>query len=546
MPSLIGYTSGLKPNQIRKLTQLYRRKNLPSQLISPELARSLTELSLETGRQVGLLIHRQGGIEAVIIGDEREIVIPDLSAYRLGGKRLRGLRCIHTHLKHEPLTQDDLTDLALLRLDFMAVIEVLEDGLPGFVTLGYLVPPDSDHKVYEILPPVPFHQLKLPCDEFISDLEKKLTQAQSTFDIHDPRERALLVSVSTGDRMDQEDSLEELKELARSDNLLILDAMMQRPKSIHPKYLLGSGKVKEVVIKALQAGATLLVFDQSLSPGQAKAIGELSEMKVIDRNQLILDIFAQRAKSREGKVQVELAQLKYLLPKLSERSTDLSRLTGGIGGRGPGETRLEIDRRRVREKIGRLEKELRSLTLGREQRRMRRKNSDIPILSIVGYTNVGKSTLLNILTKSDVTAEDLLFATLDTASRRLRFPREREVIITDTVGFIRDLPKDLFAAFAATLDELQDSDLLLHVADMSNPRVEQQIKAVESILAQLHLETKPRLLILNKMDKMDPETVKNLTFRLQGIPVSALHPESLENLLLAMEEKVFPPRNFLE
>lgn len=482
----------------------------------------------------------------MIIGDEREIVIPDLSAYRLGGKRLRGLRCIHTHLKHEPLTQDDLTDLALLRLDFMAVIEVLEDGLPGFVTLGYLVPPDSDHKVYEILPPVPFHQLKLPCDEFISDLEKKLTQAQSTFDIHDPRERALLVSVSTGDRMDQEDSLEELKELARSDNLLILDAMMQRPKSIHPKYLLGSGKVKEVVIKALQAGATLLVFDQSLSPGQAKAIGELSEMKVIDRNQLILDIFAQRAKSREGKVQVELAQLKYLLPKLSERSTDLSRLTGGIGGRGPGETRLEIDRRRVREKIGRLEKELRSLTLGREQRRMRRKNSDIPILSIVGYTNVGKSTLLNILTKSDVTAEDLLFATLDTASRRLRFPREREVIITDTVGFIRDLPKDLFAAFAATLDELQDSDLLLHVADMSNPRVEQQIKAVESILAQLHLETKPRLLILNKMDKMDPETVKNLTFRLQGIPVSALHPESLENLLLAMEEKVFPPRNFLE
>jgi GTPase len=490
-----------------------------------------------------LLIHRQGGIEAVIIGDEREIVIPDLSAFRLGGKRLRGLRCVHTHLKHEPLTQDDLTDLALLRLDLMAAVEVLDSGLPGNINVGHLVPPDEENKVYAILPPVPFHQLKLPCDEFIFDLEKKLTEAQTTFDVRDSRERAILISVSTGSRIEQEDSLEELKELARSDNLLILDAIMQRPKAIHPKYFLGSGKIKEVVIRALQAGATLLVFDQNLSPGQAKAIGEISEMKVIDRNQLILDIFAQRAKSREGKVQVELAQLKYLLPKLSERSTDLSRLTGGIGGRGPGETRLEIDRRRVREKIGRLEKELRTLSQGREQRRIKRRNSDIPILSIVGYTNVGKSTLLNVLTKSDVKAEDLLFATLDTSSRRLRFPREREVIITDTVGFIRDLPKDLFAAFAATLDELQDSDLLLHVADISSPRLEQQIKSVEAILTQLNLDGKPRLLILNKTDKIDPEAVKNLSVRLDGIPISALHPESMENLLLAMEEKIFPSPN---
>jgi len=490
-----------------------------------------------------LLIHRQGGIEAVIIGDEREIVIPDLSAFRLGGKRLRGLRCVHTHLKHEPLTQDDLTDLALLRLDLMAAVEVLDSGLPGNINVGHLVPPDEENKVYAILPPAPFHQLKLPCDEFIFDLEKKLTEAQTTFDVRDSRERAILISVSTGSRIEQEDSLEELKELARSDNLLILDAIMQRPKAIHPKYFLGSGKIKEVVIRALQAGATLLVFDQNLSPGQAKAIGELSEMKVIDRNQLILDIFAQRAKSREGKVQVELAQLKYLLPKLSERSTDLSRLTGGIGGRGPGETRLEIDRRRVRDKIGRLEKELRTLSQGREQRRIKRRNSDIPILSIVGYTNVGKSTLLNVLTKSDVKAEDLLFATLDTSSRRLRFPREREVIITDTVGFIRDLPKDLFAAFAATLDELQDSDLLLHVADISSPRLEQQIKSVEAILTQLNLDGKPRLLILNKTDKIDPEAVKNLSVRLDGIPISALHPESMENLLLAMEEKIFPSPN---
>ena len=536
---LFGYTSGLKPNQLRKLSQLYRRKSLPAQVISPELARSITELSHETGRQIGLLIQRQGIIEAVIVGDEKEIVIPDLSAYRLGGKRLRGLRCVHTHLKHEPLTQDDLTDLALLRLDLMVSIEVLENGLPGSAGIGHVVPPDGEGKVYELLPPVPFHQIDFQCDHFVAELEKKLSQAGTTFDVHDKRERAILISVSTGSRFEQEDSLEELKELARSANVVVLDVIMQRLKKIHPKYLMGSGKIKEVVIKALQAGATLLIIDQNLTPGQARSIGEISEVKVIDRNQLILDIFAQRANSREGKVQVELAQLKYLLPKLSERSTDLSRLTGGIGGRGPGETRLEIDRRRVREKIGRLEKELRTVSSGREQRRNKRRDNPIPIISIVGYTNVGKSTLLNVLTKSEVRSEDLLFATLDTTSRRLRFPREKEAIITDTVGFIRELPKDLFNAFAATLDELQDSDLLLHIADISNPRLEQQIKAVNDILAQLHLENKPKLLVLNKIDRVDPETVENMASRLQAIPISALQSDSLINFINILEEKIF-------
>ena len=536
---LFGYTSGLKPNQLRKLSQLYRRKSLPAQVISPELARSITELSHETGRQIGLLIQRQGIIEAVIVGDEKEIVIPDLSAYRLGGKRLRGLRCVHTHLKHEPLTQDDLTDLALLRLDLMVSIEVLENGLPGSAGIGHVVPPDGEGKVYELLPPVPFHQIDFQCDHFVAELEKKLSQAGTTFDVHDKRERAILISVSTGSRFEQEDSLEELKELARSANVVVLDVIMQRLKKIHPKYLMGSGKIKEVVIKALQAGATLLIIDQNLTPGQARSSGEISEVKVIDRNQLILDIFAQRANSREGKVQVELAQLKYLLPKLSERSTDLSRLTGGIGGRGPGETRLEIDRRRVREKIGRLEKELRTVSSGREQRRNKRRDNPIPIISIVGYTNVGKSTLLNVLTKSEVRSEDLLFATLDTTSRRLRFPREKEAIITDTVGFIRELPKDLFNAFAATLDELQDSDLLLHIADISNPRLEQQIKAVNDILAQLHLENKPKLLVLNKIDRVDPETVENMASRLQAIPISALQSDSLINFINILEEKIF-------
>ena len=242
-------------------------------------------------------------------------------------------------------------------------------------------------------------------------------------------------SVSKKPRYEQEDSLEELKELARSSNLIVLDSVIQRPKAINPRYLMGEGKLKDLIISALNTGATILVFDEELSPSQVKAIGELTEMKVIDRSQLILDIFARRAHSRDGKVQVELAQLKYRLPRLTGKGTAMSRLMGGIGGRGPGEMKLEMDRRRVRERIALLERELKSLGQARKQRKHRRVERGIPIVSIIGYTNAGKSTLLNSLTKSYVFVEDKLFATLDTASRRLRFPKERDVVVTDTVGF---------------------------------------------------------------------------------------------------------------
>jgi GTP-binding protein HflX len=538
MTNLYGSTHGLKAHHIKRLEQISRRKVKADQVVTPEVARLLTTLSFEIGRQVGILVGRDGTIYTVLVGDEREILIPDLTDLRFGKRALRGVRLIHTHLKNEPLSEDDLTDLALLRLDVISAIGVLADGLPGTVYMAHLLPPNRDEKVYEIHPPVSIHQFNLPLTPFLSALEAEFDSGQPTRKVG-KTERAILVSASTKPRIDQEASIEELGELARSARLTPIDQVTQRPKSLHPKYLLGQGKLKEVIMKALQEQADLLIFDQNLTPLQVKAIGEVTEMRVLDRTQLILDIFAQRAQTREAKVQVELAQLRYRLPRLAERSTALSRLTGGIGGRGPGETRLEVDRRRTRDRIGRLEGELESLAEARGRRRVKRVDQQIPILSIVGYTNAGKSTLLNTLTKSNVQTENLLFATLDTSTRRLRFPREREVIITDTVGFIQSLPPDLLGAFRSTLDELRDAHLLIHLVDISNPRFEQHIATVQEILNELELDATPQLLVFNKKDRLDPENVKALCERYEAIAVSALRPETLGVLLGAIEERLW-------
>jgi len=311
--------------------------------------------------------------------------------------------------------------------------------------------------------------------------------------------------------------------------------VIQRSQEIDSRFLIGRGKLKDLVIRCNQLGVDLMIFDNNLTPTQAAAIADFAEVRVIDRTQLILDIFAQRAKTQDGKVQVELAQLRYLLPRLSGKNTALSRLAGGIGGRGPGETKLEIDRRRVRDRIHALEKRLNSLSRARNQRRARRLQAGLPILSIIGYTNAGKSTLLNALTNSHVRVEDKLFATLDTASRRLRFPRERDVVITDTVGFIRDLPPDLIGAFRATLDELKDADLLIHLVDISHPRFEEQIESVRKLLEELELTHIPRLLVFNKQDRMEQSLVKNVSDRWGGISISAIDRSTSYPLLVAIE-----------
>jgi GTP-binding protein HflX len=312
--------------------------------------------------------------------------------------------------------------------------------------------------------------------------------------------------------------------------------VIQQRKEINPKYLMGKDRLSSLSIRALQVGAAVLIFDQDLNPSQVRSMTDFTELKVIDRSQLILDIFAQRARTREGKIQVEMAQLKYILPRLVGRDDALSRLTGGIGGRGPGETRLEIDRRRVREKIHRLQKELEAIRAQRKQRRGKRQRRGLPVISIVGYTNAGKSTLLNTLTHSRLTVEDRYFATLDPTSKRLRFPKDREVIITDTVGFIKNLPKDLLAAFGATLEELAEADLLLHVVDLSNPRFEDQMAVVEDLLTQLDLGHIPAVRVFNKIDLVNPEYARIQSNRFQGLAVSALREETLVDLIRRLEK----------
>ena len=545
-----GNLAGLKSSHIQALERLYRRRVPPAEFCSHELCTRLVELSSEIRRQIGILINRTGMVEYVIVGDEKGLVIPELRDYPLGKRTLRGLRLIHTHLRNEPITEDDITDLSLLRLDLLAALLFVPGKQQIYTQLVWLTT-SSVGPPATVDPVTPLERIDLDCSHFLDELEADLQQsARGTAKAADALERAILISVTvSGTRQEAEDSMSELRELARTAQVEALDVFIQRPRSLNPRYVMGEGKMRDVVIRALQSGASMLIFDQELTPAQIRSISAMTELKVIDRSQLILDIFARRAKSLDGKVQVELAQLKYLLPRLTGRGVQMSRLMGGIGGRGPGETKLETDRRRIRDRIASLERDLKELSRGRSQRRQQRIKAGVPIISIVGYTNAGKSTLLNTLTKSEVFTEDLLFATLDTSTRRLRFPREREVIITDTVGFIRSLPKSLMGAFKATLEELQDADLLLHVVDASHPRFEDQIAQVRAILEELKLGDKQELLVFNKADLLDElkkkDTVAFLrvrqTARTQNsVTVSARDRTSLAPLVDELQRRFWP------
>ena len=537
---------GLKPNQLRRIEKLYTRRIPPNQILTAEFARQIAELSHETRRQIGVLIDRKGHIEYVMVGDNRRIELPDFKRIRVATGRFRGLRCVHTHLRGEDLTQDDLTDLALLRLDLMAAIDVdPETALPGLVRAAHLLPMHAgdtqqmnSSQAYAFLEPRIPSQLDLDFLALINSLEEEMARNRRVSQRAEIKDRTILVSVATGPLSDAEESMAELSELATSAGVVVQDTIIQRRQAIDPRTVLGKGKLDELLIRALQLGADMLVFDRELAPAQVKSLSEATDLKIIDRSQLILDIFAQRAQSREGKIQVELAQLKYLLPRLiTGQDPAFSRLAGGIGGRGPGETKLETDRRRVRDRINRLEKEIEAQRQRRQERRKGRTRNGLPIISIVGYTNAGKSTLLNTLTASDVRAEQRMFATLDPTSRRLRLPREQEVIINDTVGFIRDLPPDLLSAFRATLEEISESRLLIHLVDASNPRFAQQIESVERILRELQLAEIPTVLALNKADLVDTNTIQSVFRQVaqegtrDAVVISATNARSIEPLL---------------
>jgi GTPase len=512
------------------MERLYRRRIPPEKVVTPEVARECAELTYETRRQLGLLINRQGQIESVIIGNHHELVIPHLSRTRSGLRLLRGVRLVHTHLNNQPLTQDDLTDLALLRLDLIMALGIGKDGGLREAYVAHNLSNPIQGRTTRELPPCAFHSFQLDCQQFIQSLEQEIVRSNPGLREGIREGRALLVSVSSGQTVSEQGRLEELQELVRAQNLEVLGCITQRLGSIHPKYVVGSGKMKELTIRALQSGADTLIFDQDLTPAQVRGISEITDLRVLDRSQVILDIFAQRAHSSIGKIQVELAQLRYLLPRLAQSHTALSRLAGGIGTRGPGETKLETDRRRARDRIKRLERDLNSLANGRQEQRKMRVKRGLPVISIIGYTNVGKSTLFNALTHSQVSMKDRVFETLDTVNRRWHLPGLGDVILTDTVGFIRDLPKDLMAAFQTTLQELQEADVLLHVIDAHVPEPEQHIAAVENILNELQLENIPCLRFFNKADLVEEANIQLLCQRYGGIGGSALQGASLQRI----------------
>ena len=566
MSELHGHLLGLSPAERHRVERLYRRRLPPQSVLTHDLAREMAEASHALHRRIGVLVDRAGRVERVSIGDARKVDVPRQPSAPSGRDRFCTLRWIATRLEDEALSSSDLAPLALHRLDAMAVVAVDPDGGPGPVRVAHLLPADerdrsgngapgrngreiqdvvADGERYRLFPPRPASLVDDDFLELISALEEEFERTRKRTKVSGKSGRAILVHVTTGSRLAAEESMDELEELATSDGLGVVDRLVQRRQKFDAHTLMGAGRLEDLIVRASRLQADFIVVDQDLTPAQARAIAESTAIKVIDRSQLILDIFSRRARTHEGKIQVELAQLKYLLPRLMSRGdSGLSRLEGGIGGRGPGEQKLEVDRRRVRDRIKSLEKMLGAERTRREQRRARRRERDVPVVSLVGYTNAGKSTLLNVLTKSEVFVEHRMFATLDPSSRRLRLPREREVVVNDTVGFIRDLPKDLLAAFRATLEEIEDSDLLVHLVDMSHVRHDVQIKAVETILEELGNHDIPRLLVFNKSDLVDAERVSDVLAAHPGsIAIAAARREGLSALLSEVDRALSAARS---
>ena len=519
-------------------------------------------------RQVGLLIDRQGRTQWVIVGDAMGIVIPELPRLRESAGRLRGVRLLHTHLTQGGLNQEDLMDMLFLRLDSIGVLSVDQWGEPLSFQYAHLLPSNEDGVPYKTYDPVRWDTMDADFTAQVEAIEDELGRVVSgaldvSVQVADKVQgksgqsgvrqsvqrggagataetRAVLVSVSPKNRIEQESSLQELAELAATAGVVSVGTLIQRVQSLNPRYTMGKGKLAELEVLCLQGNAGLVIFDGELLPSQLRNLTKETERKILDRTQLILDIFAQRASSRAGKYQVEMAQLQYLLPRLVGKSAGaLDRLAGGIGGRGPGETKLETDRRRVRDRIARMRTALKKLSQQRSYARDRRAKGNVPVASLVGYTNAGKSTLLNALTGSEVLAENRLFATLDPTTRRLKIPQDRELIITDTVGFIRSLPKELVEAFRATLEELEGADLLLHVADASHPELPLQLKAVNEIIESLELAETPMLLILNKFDLVEGERAAELRESYpEALCISATQKEGLEELAQGIIDRI--------
>ncbi|MFN6558400.1 MAG: GTPase HflX [Nostoc sp. ChiSLP01] len=540
METIFGNLQGLKTSQLKQLQRLYHQRIPGDRITTPEFSQRLAAISTELNQPVCAYLNRRGQVIRVGVGTPRQTQIPPLELPRYGAERLSGIRCLATHLKPEPPNEAALTAMALQRLDALVVLNITGTGFTrrgggatGYVKeayLAHLTPQDSrtlittpaslkvDQKPaqspsWNISPPLSLEDLaQQDLIDLVENLEAEFQREFIAQEVDADHDRVLIVGLMTDEMTPQQfqDTLAELARLVDTAGGDVLQTIQQKRSRIHPQTVVGEGKVQEIALTAQTLGVNLVVFDRDLSPSQVRNLEAQTGVRVVDRTEVILDIFAQRAQSRAGKLQVELAQLEYMQPRLAGRGRTMSRLGGGIGTRGPGETKLETERRAIGQRISRLQKEVNQLQAHRSRLRQRRQHREVPSVALVGYTNAGKSTLLNALTNAEVYTADQLFATLDPTTRRLAIPHgetdePQEILITDTVGFIHELPPSLMDAFRATLEEVTEADALLHLVDLSHPAWLRHIRSVREILAQMPVTPGPALVVFNKIDLANSE-----------------------------------------
>lgn len=525
MPEIHGNTEGIRKTVLDELTTLYDVQLEPGQFMPQDLLQSLCGYSASMNREIAVYITRFGEVADVLIGRADSIDLPDLRLRR-GDRRLSMVRCVHTHPRATgELSDVDVSALLSMRFDAMCAVGVSEDGRPTSVQCAFLDAESEGHvRRTELI-----SARRLPQEEWLAEIER----TDAVYRAANPatrtgRERAVLVGIES------EESLDELEELAKTAGAeTVLRVLQKRPKP-DPVFCVGKGKAEELSLRCQAAQADLVIFDEELSGVMQKNLEETLRLKVVDRTALILDIFAARASTREGKLQVEMAQLRYRSQRLLGQGLVLSRLAGGIGTRGPGESKLEVNRRRIRERLTDLERELEQIERQRGLRRQSREKNGVPIVALVGYTNAGKSTLFNRLTGADVYVENQLFATLDSVSRPIELPHGGKVLLVDTVGFIRKLPHELVKAFRATLEEARLADVLIMVLDGADAQMEGRRRTVEEVLDSLGATEAPRVEAVNKCDLIAPDA--------QSLPgalyISASTGENVEKLLLRVESEL--------